>query len=377
MKTLHTILIVDDNEAFLDALHGFLQAKHRDWKIAKAYTRDTALAFINNNPVDAVVTDWKLDKNNKHIRADEVIKAARAKDKLCLVLLISAHMDEIKNKFEGPVECVPDDYIDKAIAGAKLGSELAFKLEMQLARRGKHREAYTYARHIDAKLKEKYGNQLNETRLAKRWITTVFSDIRGFSKVAGALNAHPEVLAPFLEGLYQDILDATHVYDGVVDKFMGDGSMLLFGVLGPDKGMKATEHAINAVGAALRIRNAWPGLLDKFKVEAGMAGASRDILSSLDIGIGIHTDDVLVGIVSTEERDQFTALGDGVNMAKRFESFAGTAGKKGKRFGNILMSGTVESRVTKQFLLEKMPNVNLKNIGEKECWAVIDHKKQP
>jgi|GEM_PF-2723909 len=372
MKKRYTVLIVDDDQSFANSLRDILAQRHPEWEIHPAYDASSAIEFVNQNPVDAVLVDWKLDEHNPKVRGDSVIKAVRTRDPLCGILLVSGLLDEVQDIYGPTSDYVPDDYIPKTKQGRQLAKELSFKLTLMLKRVEAHRGA-SYSRHIDSKLKPHYRSYIEEARLSSRWITAVFTDIRGFSTVAHDVKDQSQlVLEPFLKRLYQMIVKRTHEHSGIVDKFMGDGAMLLFGALGESNGAEEAPHAFDALKAAIAIRSDWRELFKDFSTKAKKAGARPAYINKLDLGIGIHTAEVLIGVIKTEERDQFTAIGHGINKAKRFESFAGRR-IGDDRWGSILLSSTTEEWVKEGFTLEAQPNFSAKGTDPEEpCWKVVE-----
>jgi adenylate cyclase len=138
---------------------------------------------------------------------------------------------------------------------------------------------------------------------AKR-VTILFSDIRGFSSMAETMT--PEQVVLFLNEYFSEMVDAVMEQEGMLDKFIGDGLMAVFGSFGDQP-----DHARRAVLAGLRMK----ALLAKINGQRAMAGKAP-----VEIGIGIHTDEVIVGSIGSKQRLEFTHIGDGVNTASRVQA---------------------------------------------------------
>lgn len=137
-------------------------------------------------------------------------------------------------------------------------------------------------------------------------VTVLFSDIRGFTSMSEQLN--PEIVVQILNEYFADMTPIVFDHHGLLDKFMGDGMMALFGVPYPSE-----DAASNAVSAAVAMQR-------------GMAVLNEDLktlgLSEVAIGIGINTGTVTVGYIGSRERTDYTAIGDAVNLAARLEKRA-------------------------------------------------------
>jgi adenylate cyclase len=138
---------------------------------------------------------------------------------------------------------------------------------------------------------------------AKR-VTILFSDIRGFTSMAETMT--PEQVVRFLNAYFSEMVDAVLEQEGMLDKFLGDGLMAVCGSFGDQP-----DHARRAVLASLRMK----ALLAKINGERAMAGQPP-----VAIGIGIHTDEVIVGNIGSKQRLEFTHIGDGVNTASRVQA---------------------------------------------------------
>ncbi|MCH7645229.1 MAG: HAMP domain-containing protein [Myxococcales bacterium] len=168
------------------------------------------------------------------------------------------------------------------------------------------------------------GSDGEPQRGIEREVTVLFVDIRSFTHLAEGLQA-PRVVS-LLNEIFQLVTDRILDYGGTVDKFIGDSVMTYFGAPIPD-----SNHSIQAVSAAIEIRNAIAARNQQIKVD------DTPERLAVDLGIGIHTGPVVVGNIGSDHRTDFTAIGDPVNVAHRLEKLA--------RPDEILVSEAVHRRV--------------------------------
>jgi adenylate cyclase len=157
-------------------------------------------------------------------------------------------------------------------------------------------------------------------------ITTLFADIRGFTSFSE--NLDPETLVSVLNRYLAAAADAILSEQGTIDKFMGDAVMAWFNAPIPQ-----ADHALRAIRAALGIRRAVEQLKDEIPSELQRS-----------FGVGIHYGEVVLGLVGTETRLEYTAIGDSVNTAKRIQ--------ENSQAGQILISAEVYKQL-EQVLLVK------------------------
>ncbi len=125
-----------------------------------------------------------------------------------------------------------------------------------------------------------------------------FSDIRNFT--ARTESSPPEMVITDLNAWFTEAVEAICDHDGVVDKFIGDGILAVFGL---DGDMSACEKAV-ACAREMLVR---------------LERLNPTLSAPIDIGIGIHKGEVLAGILGSPERLEFTVIGDVVNTASRIE----------------------------------------------------------
>ncbi len=139
----------------------------------------------------------------------------------------------------------------------------------------------------------------------RKKITVLFSDIRGFTSLSEKMNAENLVL--ILNQYLSRMTDIIFGHEGVVDKYIGDAIMCLWGAPLSDE-----QQSYRALLTALHMKKALVELNKKWEEE-------KTISKSLAIGIGINTDEAIVGNVGSLQRFDYTAIGDGVNLASRLE----------------------------------------------------------
>ncbi|MFN3697512.1 MAG: adenylate/guanylate cyclase domain-containing protein [Pseudobdellovibrio sp.] len=135
-------------------------------------------------------------------------------------------------------------------------------------------------------------------------VTVFFSDIRGFTKFSEGHS--PEEVVSMLNEYFEVMVKIINDHGGVVDKFIGDAIMAVWGV--PSPGPHDTE---NALSACLKMREALH--------ELNRSRANRG-LSEIHIGMGLHAGAAISGTIGSEQRMEFTVIGDTVNVTSRIES---------------------------------------------------------
>jgi adenylate cyclase len=165
------------------------------------------------------------------------------------------------------------------------------------------REAFS--RYLHADLVDELCRTRGPLRLGgeERELTVLFADIRDFTTVAERLSA-PDLTA-LMNEFFTAMTDAVLARRGMLDKYIGDSLMAIFGapLLDP-------EHAVNACRAALDMRAALASLHTRWRAEGRPC---------LEMRIGINTGCMVIGNMGTERRFNYTVMGDEVNVAARLE----------------------------------------------------------
>ena len=139
----------------------------------------------------------------------------------------------------------------------------------------------------------------------RREVAILFSDIRGFTSRSDGED--PERIVSDLNAYFTKMVEIVHGHGGVVDKFIGDGMMVVFGL------EQAEGAAEKAMAAARKMLAALPEMQAIFS-------------KPVTIGIGLHLGPVIAGNIGSPDRLEFTVIGDTVNIAARFEGLCKEAG---------------------------------------------------
>ena len=136
-------------------------------------------------------------------------------------------------------------------------------------------------------------------------LTVLFADIRGFTSMSEKMSA--EEVSIILNDYFTEIEPIIGKYNGVINKFIGDAVMAIFGEPIQDK-----DHAINA----LRCANEMLKKVEDLQVKWLKEGKPK-----IEIGVGINTGEAFIGNIGSEKRLEYTVIGDMVNLASRIESY--------------------------------------------------------
>lgn len=169
-------------------------------------------------------------------------------------------------------------------------------------------------------------------------VTVLFSDIRSFTSISE--NMHPRALLDFLNEYFSGMVESVLQHHGVVDKFIGDAIMAVFGAPLPEP-----DDPLNAVKAALAMR----ARLDLINEDFRKRG-----LPEIRTGIGLHSGQVVAGNMGHSERMEYTVIGDTVNLASRLESMT-------KELGcDVILSEDLYRQVKDQVEAEPIRRIKVK-----------------
>ena len=186
----------------------------------------------------------------------------------------------------------------------------------------------------------------------RRDVTLLFSDIRGFTTLSETRK--PEEVIALLNRYFSLQVDVVFHHGGSLDKFIGDCIMAIWGAPLDDP-----DHPRHAVACALEMADT----LQAFKRELG----AED--SGFDVGIGIHSGPAVVGLMGSQKRLEYTAIGDTVNLASRIEGLT----KDAKR--RILVSRDTAERCGEAFEFVSCGTFPVK--GRAQPVELLEPKRKP
>jgi adenylate cyclase len=173
-------------------------------------------------------------------------------------------------------------------------------------------------------------------------VTVFFSDIRGFTKFSEGRT--PEEVVTMLNEYFAAMVKIINANGGVVDKFIGDAIMAVWGAPRTDE-----KDTFKAVKACLEMRQA----LEKLNMLRRSRGQT-DIM----IGMGLHCGQAISGTIGSDERMEYTVIGDTVNMTSRIESST-------KAFGSdLLVSEAIFNKVSGDYMFELAGSAEVKGKSE-------------
>lgn len=188
-------------------------------------------------------------------------------------------------------------------------STLIFGYSYRFILEGRNKEKIKQAmgKYISQDVMKNVVQNIDDIKLGgkKAVVTVLFADIRGFTSMSEKMTA--EDVSKILNEYFTEIEPIISKYNGVINKFIGDAVMAVFG-----DPIEDLNHPVNAVRCANEMLKKVDQLQDKWLFEGK---------PKIEIGIGINTGEAFVGNIGSEKRLEYTVIGDTVNLASRIESY--------------------------------------------------------
>ena len=171
----------------------------------------------------------------------------------------------------------------------------------------------TFSRYVSPTLVDQLARHSGQLQLGgeTKDMTVMFCDVRRFTNISEQFQTDPEGLTQLINSLFTPLTEAILAHNGTVDKYMGDSIMAFWNAPLDD-----ADHASNACSAALAMLKSLESLNERRSEEAT---ALNKPFIPINVGIGINTGRCVVGNLGSEQRFDYSVLGDAVNVASRLE----------------------------------------------------------
>ena len=351
------ILIVDDHEANRDILAVRLSA--HGYQIAEAADGEEAVAAAYRDRPDLILLDIMMPK----IDGIEVCRRLKADESLSFmpIILVTARGDS-KDVIAG-LEAGADEYLVKPVDHMALLARVKSMLRLKQLYDQVQKQATELAR-WNKTLEQRVSDQVAEIERISRLkrflapqvvdlilssgdermleshrgdISVMFCDLRGFTRFAEA--TEPDEVMAVLREYHASLGELIHRHEGTLDRFSGDGFMVLF-----NDPLPCPDPSLKAVRMAVEMRDVVAELCQKW----------RHYGPELGFGIGIARGYATLGPIGFEGRFDYSAIGTVVNLAARLCAEA--------KSGQILVDSKVHSAMEEHAEIEAVGELTLKGI---------------
>ncbi len=342
-----SVLVVDDNPDNRDMLSRRLT--RRGYTVAVAEDGHQALEICDAQPFDLVLLDIMMPG----MSGLEVLKILRQRYSVSDLPVIMATAKDQSSDIVDALQLGANDYVTKPLDFPVV---LA-RVETQLALKRASEEIRRLADQLELRnrfIRETFGRYLSDEVVAslldsptglqlggeKRKITMMMSDLRGFTSLSERLA--PERVVPLLNRYLATMVTIIKQYGGTIDEFIGDAIFVLFGAP-----IWQEDDAQRAVACAVAMQLAMAAVNTQNR---------QDGLPEVEMGIGVHTGEVVVGNIGSPERMKYGVVGSHVNLTSRIQSF--TLG------GQILISKPTRKEVDAILKIGKQMEVKAKGFEQ-------------
>jgi len=328
-----TVLVVDDTPENIDVLRGVLKSHY---KVKVAINGEQALKLCRSEqPPDLVLLDVMMPGMDGF----EVCRRLKAELRTegIPVIFVTA-MNEVHDEVQG-FEAGGVDYIFKPVTPAIVLSRVRTHLQLRSAYRfirdtfGRYLSDEIVDRLIDSPEGLKLGGE-------KRNLSIMMADLRGFTSIGERLPA--ETVVNMINIFLGRMTEVIHKHQGTIDEFIGDAILAIFGAP-----VQREDDALRAVRCAV-------------EMQLAMQDVNREYLALgypvVEMGIGIHTGEVIVGNIGSKKRTKYGVVGRVVNTTSRIESY--TIG------GQILVSDSTRAACRDLLRVDGQMEVTPKGLTE-------------
>jgi class 3 adenylate cyclase len=308
------LLVVDDNEMNRDMLSRRLKSK--GFLVQIAEDGQQALDRIQEGQVDLVLLDVMMPG----ISGLDVLKRARQEMQLSpadLPIIMATAKDASEDVIEA-LKLGANDYVVKPLDFPVVLARVSAQLQVKRAKDEIDRLVEdlelrnrfiknTFGRYLSDEIVESILDSPEGLQLGgeRRVVTILMSDLRGFTSVAERLG--PEQVVKMLNHYLGAMADVIMKYRGTIDEFIGDAILVIFGapVLREDDAQRAVACATEMQKTMAEV-NAWN---------------RAEGLPEVEMGIAVHTGEVVVGNIGSQKRAKYGVVGTPVNLTSRIETY--------------------------------------------------------
>ena len=302
-----TILVVDDLADMRRLISGTLRKDN--YQLITAENGLIGWEKAQDFKPDLIISDWMMPE----LSGPDLVAKIKADSELSStpVILLTAKSDA-ESKLLG-TQIGADAFLGKPFNT----QELLSVTHNLLTLKEKEKEVAKLNRHITENVLKRYlppnliedildGKLKMEDAAQTMMVTLLFSDLSGFTAMSENLGA--EKMASLLNEYLTEMNEVIFEHGGTIDKFMGDGIMVIFGA--PHL-MTNQEHATRAVSCGKAMQRALNGLCETWKSQG---------INRVTMRVGIHQGLAVVGNFGSRQRSDYTAIGPTVNLASRIET---------------------------------------------------------
>ena len=346
------LLYIDDEENNLVALKAVFR---RYYNVHTATNVRDGMQHLKNNPIQLIITDQRMPE----MTGVQFLEAIRPDfpDAISMILTGFSDVDaiikaintgrayryvtkpwdeqELKMTIDGALQLYEEQALSR-----RLINDLTNKKAEQ------DRILKLFQKYVPENVVRDVVNQREDEDIfsgESRIISVLFSDIRNFTGLSSRME--PDELVKYLNAYFTVMTRVIQKHKGTVNKFLGDGILALFGAP-----MSYIENQDNAVRCACEMVQ----VLALFNTKQHEIGGPQ-----IEIGVGINTGEVIVGNMGSEDRLEYTALGDSVNLSQALEGFT-------KPFPNsIVISESTFNIVKNMIEVEEWPNQSIEGQTER------------
>ncbi len=335
------VMVVDDEQRNARLMQIVLRSE--GYQTTVATNGSDALRVLDETAIDLVILDVMMPG----MSGFDVCRALRRNPKTqALPVILVTALTDTADRVEG-IEAGADDFISKPFNEVEVRARARSLLRLKALRDQLEQRNDLLLDALQRAVSPGVADQIlrDPDRYLRpggerRTVSILFGDLRGYTSLAEELP--PQEAMKVLNAYLGEIISAVYLHGGTVNQILGDGVMALFGAP-----IAYSDHAKRAVLAGLTMQS----LVGRVRIDG-----FQDV--ALRMGIGINSGDVVVGHIGSEQRMDYTAVGDAVNLAARFEQNAGP--------GQILVTQQTYEAIAEFFDVQSIGTLRTKG---REGWS--------